>query len=183
MSKAEAAYELFKSAVGEAEGTGDWFEVDQDRINAFADVTIDHQFIHVDPEQCAQLSPWKVPIAHGFLTLSLLTHLSGSIKTPPERFDGILMANSLHFVKDKPRALSSVLRLLNPTGRLLLVEYDTDRGNPWVPYPLSYESWRKLAPAIGLTEPRRLATYPSQWANQMYSAGSELLRPERTASA
>ena len=48
----------------------------QDRIDTFADVTKDHQFIHVDPEQWAELSPWKVPIAHGFLTLSLLTHLS-----------------------------------------------------------------------------------------------------------
>ena len=106
MSKAEAAYELFKSAVGEAEGTGDWFEVTQDRINAFADVTEDHQFIHVDPEQAAQLSPWKVPIAHGFLTLSLLTHLSGSIKQPPERFDGILMGVNYGF--DKVRFVNPV---------------------------------------------------------------------------
>jgi acyl dehydratase len=105
-SKAEAAYELYKAAVGEPEGTGEWFEIDQDRINAFADVTIDHQFIHVAPEQCAQLSPWKVPIAHGFLTLSLLTHLSGSIKTAPERFDGIVMGVNYGF--DKVRFVNPV---------------------------------------------------------------------------
>jgi acyl dehydratase len=106
MSKAEAAYELFKSAVGEAEGVGEWFEVTQERINDFADVTIDHQFIHVDPEQAAQLSPWKVTIAHGFLTLSLLTHLTGSIKQPPERYDGILMGVNYGF--DKVRFINPV---------------------------------------------------------------------------
>jgi len=106
MGKAEAAYELFKSAVGEQEGTGDWFEVTQERINQFADVTIDHQFIHVDPEQAAQLSPWKVTIAHGFLTLSLLTHLTGSIKQPGERFDGIVMGVNYGF--DKVRFINPV---------------------------------------------------------------------------
>jgi len=106
MSKAEAAYELFKAAVGEDEGTGEWFEITQERINQFADVTIDHQFIHVDPEQAAQLSPWKVTIAHGFLTLSLLTHLTGSIKQPGERFDGIVMGVNYGF--DKVRFINPV---------------------------------------------------------------------------
>src|SRR5947209_20302948 len=99
MSKAEAAYELFKSAVGENEGVGEWFEVTQERINQFADVTEDHQFIHVDPEQSAQLSPWKVTIAHGFLTLSLLTKLSESIPQPAERYDGIVMGVNYGFEK------------------------------------------------------------------------------------
>ncbi len=106
MSKAEAAYELFKAAIGQPEGTGEWLQIDQDRINAFADVTEDHQFIHVDPEQCAQLSPWKVPIAHGFLTLSLLTKLSESIPQPMERFDGILMGVNYGF--DKVRFVTPV---------------------------------------------------------------------------
>jgi acyl dehydratase len=106
MSKAEAAYELFKAAVGESEGAGEWFTVDQERINAFADVTEDHQFIHVDPEQAAALSPWGTTIAHGFLTLSLLTHLSGSIPQPAERFDGILMGVNYGF--DKVRFVTPV---------------------------------------------------------------------------
>src|SRR4051795_9022450 len=96
MSKAEAAFELYKSAVGDAEGAGDWFEVTQDRINQFADVTIDHQFIHVDPEKAAELSPWKVPIAHGFLTLSMLTHLQGSVPRN-EQLSGVLMGVNYGF--------------------------------------------------------------------------------------
>jgi acyl dehydratase len=106
MSKGEDAYALFSAAVGEAEGTGDWFVVDQQRINAFADVTEDHQFIHVDPDAAAQLSPWKVPIAHGFLTLSLLTHLCSSIPQSPERLDGILMGINYGF--DKVRFVNPV---------------------------------------------------------------------------
>jgi acyl dehydratase len=104
-TKGEAAYELFKAAIGDSEGTGDWVEVTQDRINAFADVTEDHQFIHVDPEACKELSPWGVPIAHGFLTLSLLTHLSASIPQPAERFDGIVMGVNYGFEK---------VRFINP---------------------------------------------------------------------
>ena len=105
-TKGEAAYELFKAAIGQEEGTGDWLEITQERINAFADVTEDHQFIHVDPETSAQLSPWKVTIAHGFLTLSLLTYLSQSIPQPPERLDGIVMGINYGF--DKVRFINPV---------------------------------------------------------------------------
>jgi acyl dehydratase len=105
-TKAEAAYELFKSAIGADEGTGEWLQVDQDRINRFADVTEDHQFIHVDPEACKELSPWGVPIAHGFLTLSLLVKLSTTIPMPPERLDGIVMGVNYGF--DKVRFINPV---------------------------------------------------------------------------
>ena len=71
MSEAsENAFALFTAAIGESEGTGEWFEVTQADIDTFAEVTHDHQFIHVDPEACATMSPWGVPIAHGFLTLA-----------------------------------------------------------------------------------------------------------------
>jgi acyl dehydratase len=103
---AEDAYKKFDEAVGTTEGTGDWFEVNQDQINAFADVTHDHQFIHVDPTQAAELSPWKVTIAHGFLTLSLLTHLSGSIPQDMSRLAGIMMGVNYGF--DKVRFINPV---------------------------------------------------------------------------
>ena len=105
-TKAEAAYELFKAAIGADEGTSEWLQVDQDRINQFADVTEDHQFIHVDPEACKELSPWGVPIAHGFLTLSLLGKVSASIPTPPDRLDGIVMGINYGF--DKVRFINPV---------------------------------------------------------------------------
>ena len=60
--------------VGRPLGTSDWFPIDQERVNAFADVTLDHQFVHVDPERARQ-TPFGGTIAHGFLTLSLLVHL------------------------------------------------------------------------------------------------------------
>jgi len=104
-TNAEKAYELFKSGIGTAGGPGEWFLVDQDRINAFAEVTEDRQFIHVDPDACAQLSPWGVPIAHGFLTLSLLTVLSGSLKQDPKLLEGIVMGVNYGFEK---------VRFINP---------------------------------------------------------------------
>ena len=60
--------------VGQSLGVSDWFEIDQQRVDAFADVTLDHQFVHVDVERARQ-TPFGGTIAHGFLTLSLLVHL------------------------------------------------------------------------------------------------------------
>ena len=85
MSEAAAkAFDLFQADVGNDEGTGEWFEVTQDQIDPFADVTHDHQFIHVDPERAAA-TPFGTTIAHGFLTLSMLTHLAaGASSAPPD---------------------------------------------------------------------------------------------------
>jgi acyl dehydratase len=95
----DRAYELMQAALGQPEGSGDWIEIDQARIDAFAEVSGDHQFIHVDPEACKTLSPWGVPIAHGFLTLSLLTKLMESVPQPPERREGAVMGINYGFEK------------------------------------------------------------------------------------
>ena len=84
--------------------------------------------------------------------------------------DGVLMANSLHYFKDKEKVLRHVASLLKPAGRLLLVEYNVDSGNPWVPYPLSFETFRSLAPLAGFNEPRLLAKHPSSFLTEFYSA-------------
>ena len=68
--------------VGQDIGSSDWFEVDQDRINMFADSTLDHQFIHVDTEKATTL--FGSTIAHGFLSLSLLPHLTSQAVLAPE---------------------------------------------------------------------------------------------------
>jgi acyl dehydratase len=105
-SNGERAVELIGKSVGTALGSGEWLEVDQDRIDGFADVTDDHQFIHVDPEACKELSPWGVPIAHGFLTLSLLTKLVGSVPQDPAWLEGLAMGVNYGF--DRVRFLSPV---------------------------------------------------------------------------
>jgi acyl dehydratase len=66
--------EALKDLVGQEIAVTDWFNVTQERIQQFADATLDHQWIHVDVERARRESPFKAPIAHGFLTLSLLPH-------------------------------------------------------------------------------------------------------------
>ncbi|MCB1645923.1 MAG: MaoC family dehydratase [Pseudomonadales bacterium] len=101
-AKAEAALAIFKSIEGQEEGVGEWFEIDQDRINLFADATLDHQFIHIDPEKSAELSPYKVTIAHGFLTLSMIVHLGKSVPPlKPEALEGVYMG--VNYGLDKVR--------------------------------------------------------------------------------
>ena len=65
--------------VGTELGTSEWYEVTQEHVNLFADATGDHQWIHVDPERATRESPFGGPIAHGYLTLSLLVPLFGSV--------------------------------------------------------------------------------------------------------
>lgn len=86
--------------------------------------------------------------------------------------DGLVMANSLHFVRDKLPVLRRVIGHLKPGGRFVLVEYDADRGNPWVPHPLSFGTWTALAADAGLRDTRRIATVPSRFLGSIYSSVS-----------
>ncbi len=100
--------------VGKEIGTSEWFEVDQERINQFADTTLDHQFIHVDPEKAAPL--FGSTIAHGFLSLSLIPHLTSQAVLAPENLkhvfnyglDKVRFINPVN-VGSKVRTLSKVV--------------------------------------------------------------------------
>ncbi|MGH2407240.1 MAG: class I SAM-dependent methyltransferase [Candidatus Limnocylindrales bacterium] len=84
--------------------------------------------------------------------------------------DGVVMANSLHFVRDPPPVLALVLGSLRPGGHLVVVEYDSDRGNPWVPFPFSYRRWQILAADAGFVATRQLGSVPSRFLGSIYSA-------------
>jgi SAM-dependent methyltransferase len=87
---------------------------------------------------------------------------------PP--LDGVVMANALHFQHEKDRVVQLIHSYLWPGGRLILVEYNADHGNPWVPYPLSYGTWETLARRSGFANTRLLATRPSRFLGEIYSA-------------
>lgn len=74
MSDIENALQTLSARIGQSSTPSEWFEITQDRVNAFADVTMDHQWIHVDPER-AKAGPFGAPIAHGQLTLSIMSFL------------------------------------------------------------------------------------------------------------
>lgn len=69
------SYEEFEKLLGKQIGVSDWLEIPQERINQFADATLDHQWIHVDVKRAEKESPYKSTIVHGYLTLSLLPYL------------------------------------------------------------------------------------------------------------
>lgn len=73
------SYEEFEKYIGQELGVSEYIEVSQERINLFADATLDHQWIHVDTERAKTESPFKTTIAHGYLTLSLLPHMWNEI--------------------------------------------------------------------------------------------------------
>ncbi len=93
---------------------------------------------------------------------------------PP--LDGLVMANALHFVRDadKEALLRRLIGHLRPDGRFLLVEYDVDRGNLWVPHPVSFAAWSELAPRVGLARPALLGRRPSRFLRAIYAAAAGL---------
>ncbi len=114
--------------VGKELGASDWFQIDQDRINAFADATLDHQFIHVDPEQ-AKNTPFGTTIAHGYLTLSLLPYLQASI-------DGFLMPKgmkmAMNYGFDKLRFMAPVKEGKRVRAVATLLDAKEKRDGQWL---------------------------------------------------
>ncbi|HEX5823755.1 MAG TPA: methyltransferase domain-containing protein [Candidatus Limnocylindrales bacterium] len=104
---------------------------------------------------------------------------------PEGPFDGVLAANSLHFVADPIAVVERSRGVLRPGGRFVVVEYDADRGNPWVPHPFSFETWRSMAAQAGLIGTRQIGRVPSRFLGAIYAAVSEvpMSAAERAATA
>ncbi len=90
---------------------------------------------------------------------------------PVSGLDGILMANSLHYVPRKPAFIDKIARHLLPDGAFLIVEYETSRANPWVPYPVPFQALKALFHDAGFTSAGRLNEIPSLYGSgHMYAA-------------
>jgi len=115
-----------------------------------------------------------VPEMHG---TTRITKHHGDFVTdalPATDLDGILLANALHFVRDQPDFIRSVRGSLEPAGALLLVEYDMDNPNPWVPHPVSFATLERLFKDAGFGTAKRLAERPSAFGGaRLYAAWAE----------
>lgn len=98
----------------------------------------------------------------------IIADFTKPIHLPP--LDGLVMANALHFAAEKDGVLDLVRGYLKPGGRFILVEYNIARGNPWVPYPISYPQWEQIARSHGFAQTRILATRSSRTFSEIYSA-------------
>ena len=122
-------FDELTAAIGEELGTSEWLEVDQDRVNAFADATGDHPWIHVDVER-ATAGPFGAPIAHGYLTLSLIPQFTPqifSVETPGAKLNyGV---NKVRFpnpvkVGSRIRATATIAEVTDiPAGKQMVTRY------------------------------------------------------------
>jgi SAM-dependent methyltransferase len=129
-------------------------------------IDLDHSALHSQEQQLRARFPGRAANS----TFFLRADFTRPIDLPP--LDGVVMANSLHFHQGKLGIVQKIRDHLQPGGRLILVEYNVDRGNLWVPFPLSYPTWEALARQAGFEHTRLLATRPSRFLGEIYSAVS-----------
>lgn len=87
--------------------------------------------------------------------------------------DGLVVANALHFYAQPALSIARLKTYLKSSGRFIVVEYNVEHGNSAVPYPISFERWRDLAQAAGFAHTKLLATRPSRFLTEIYSAVSD----------
>jgi acyl dehydratase len=120
-----ASIEEIRTRIGSETGVSGWILVDQERIDAFAEITEDRQFIHVDPEAAAK-TPFGGTIAHGFLTLSLLSRMAeDSLLRPGEVRMGV------NYGFERVRFLSPVRAGKRVRGRYRLLRFEEQRADQW----------------------------------------------------
>ena len=120
-----ASIQEIRDRVGSEIGVSGWITVDQKAIDMFAEVTDDHQFIHVDPEKAAE-TPFGGTIAHGFLTLSLLSRMAYDVMLRPET-----VRMSVNYGFDKVRFLAPVHSGRRVRGRFRLASVEEKRPGQW----------------------------------------------------
>jgi ubiquinone/menaquinone biosynthesis C-methylase UbiE len=107
-------------------------------------------------------------LAPGTVLHLLEADFARPLPLPP--LDGIIAANAIHYVADREALLRRWRGYLKPAGRLIIVEYDTDRGNRWVPYPVSWAALPALARSAGFSGPTLLGMRPSRYLDRLYAA-------------
>lgn len=139
----QIAIEELAQRVGQEVGVSRWFTIDQKRIDGFADVTEDHQFIHVDPEAAAK-TPFKGTIAHGFLSLSMLSAFAYDALP-----DIANRAMGVNYGFDKVRFLTPVPSGAKVRGRFTLRECEAKSATDWVTrYAVAVDIEGRTRPAL-----------------------------------
>jgi acyl dehydratase len=122
----QQAMAALEPLVGQETHVSDWLVVTQERVNAFAAATGDHQWIHVDPERAARESPWRTPIAHGYLTLSLYPLLRGIVEEAKPPFPGV--KSVVNYGLNKLRFTNAVKVGARVRGRCRLLSFEDAKG-------------------------------------------------------
>jgi len=164
------AIHLISGGVAEATGPQIWAELGAGEgffTRALSARLPAGSYVHAFDRDAAALRQIRVQEGVNLHTMPL-DFVKQELDLPP--LDGLLMANALHYVKDQETFLKRLRKHLKPDGRLVVVEYDTDTPNTWVPYPLSYTSLQRLAERSGFRPAKHLASAPSRYQGSMYSA-------------
>lgn len=106
--------------------------------------------------------------------IAIRADFSKALALPEAPVDGMLFANSLHFVADPGVVLKRLVGLVKPGGRVVVVEYDRRSASPWVPYPISSDRWPDLAADAGLVNPRITKRRKSMYAGELYVASADV---------
>ena len=144
-SLATQTLQTLRARIGEEVHLSDWLEVTQSRIDAFADATGDHQWIHVDIERAARESPWKSTIAHGYLTLALYPVLRGLVDERRPMFPGV--QRMINYGLDKVRFPNAVKSGSRVRARCVLLRAEEVPGGLQVAEQYTVEIEGEAKPA------------------------------------